>query len=481
MSSIFLAIVTLMVPVFAHAVADNVAPQAPTISRWQEYNLRSEELFYGVYLNGAKVGFMRSTTTLHKDRVEFDSELHAAVAGMGKVSEFDLRDHRAFDLRDGRLLSVGFEQQAATGRVTVRSTVRDGGLVLTVSAGGRTREGTTTLRGNLADHLAYRRLAIKGSVGGAAVASIVDPSVQQTLRVEHRVIETSKRVFGGINTRIVELQTLYPELSIEERSVIDERGRVLESRVGGFFVARLESREVAQRLDYSQDILVASVVKAPTPIRRAATRRQLAVSFYGFSDYSVPQSSRQRVMLGRNEVVKIIIIRDPDLPALPLPAADSVQPQSTPFIQSDAPEIVATARRVIGAVDTTQAAITLLTEYVYEHVQDEYVAAFSNALDTLRSRRGDCTEHSTLFAALSRAIGIPAKVVVGIAYWPTGGGFGWHAWNEVQIGGRWYAVDSTWNQPIADATHIKLAEGGPAQQAQIVMLLGRLEVVSIDP
>jgi organic radical activating enzyme len=67
-------------------------------------------------------------------------------------------------------------------------------------------------------------------------------------------------------------------------------------------------------------------------------------------------------------------------------------------------------------------------------------------------------------------------VAVGVAYWPPGKGFGWHAWAEVYAQGRWISVDPTWNQAIADATHIKLAGGEPAEQARIVMLLGQLRI-----
>jgi transglutaminase-like putative cysteine protease len=125
-------------------------------------------------------------------------------------------------------------------------------------------------------------------------------------------------------------------------------------------------------------------------------------------------------------------------------------------------------------------ATSRLANYVFRHVRDEYVPSYSNALEALESGRGDCTEHSILFVALARSLGIPARVAVGIAYWPPGDGFGWHAWAEVYAGGGWYSVDPTWNQPIADATHIKLADGGPAEQARIVMLLGRLKVTSMD-
>ena len=115
--------------------------------------------------------------------------------------------------------------------------------------------------------------------------------------------------------------------------------------------------------------------------------------------------------------------------------------------------------------------------FVDNHVKDSYVPSFSNALEVLQSERGDCTEHSVLFVGLARALKIPARVAVGIGYWPAGEGFGWHAWAEVQVDGKWYAVDPTWNQVNADATHIKLADGDAMQQARIVMLLGKLSIL----
>jgi transglutaminase-like putative cysteine protease len=107
------------------------------------------------------------------------------------------------------------------------------------------------------------------------------------------------------------------------------------------------------------------------------------------------------------------------------------------------------------------------------------VPAFSNALEALHTGRGDCTEFSVLFVALARAAHIPARVAVGVAYWPPGEGFGWHAWAEIYANGRWLSVDPTWGQPISDVTHLKFAEGGPQEQARVVMLLGRLNILEM--
>ena len=138
--------------------------------------------------------------------------------------------------------------------------------------------------------------------------------------------------------------------------------------------------------------------------------------------------------------------------------------------------MVAAAKKAVGDATEVATAVERLVRFVYDYIQDEYVPSYSNALEALQSRRGDCTEHSVLFVALARALGIPARVAVGIAYWPPGQGFGWHAWAEVRSGDTWYATDPTWNQVTADATHLKLADGDPVQQARIVMLLGNLKI-----
>ena len=206
----------------------------------------------------------------------------------------------------------------------------------------------------------------------------------------------------------------------------------------------------------------------------------LEVLFEGFGDFEFPASSRQVAKKSGGRTT-LVLTRDEEPPVVSLkvkePTTEFTAP--TPFIQSEAAEIVETAWRTIGNAKDRWTAVQRLVPFVYSHIRDEYVAAFSNAMEALKSGRGDCTEHSVLFVALARAVGIPARTAVGIAYWPAGEGFGWHAWAEVKIGEKWYAVDPTWNQPIADATHIKLAQGGPAEQARVVMLLGRLKVARV--
>jgi transglutaminase-like putative cysteine protease len=125
--------------------------------------------------------------------------------------------------------------------------------------------------------------------------------------------------------------------------------------------------------------------------------------------------------------------------------------------------------------------IARLIAWMDANIAKEAVDAFS-AADVLRARRGECQGHSYLFAAFARALGVPARVVNGIAYSEEHGGFLYHTWNEAWIAGRgWRPVDATFGQAHADATHVKLIEGETAAELlPLVNLVGRVRVASVS-
>ncbi len=439
---------------------------------------------YGVYLNGGKVGWMRSTVEVGRE-VTLAMELEAKVGGMGQVSRILVRDSRSYDAHSGALVRLAFVQEAATGSVRIDGKREGAELVLRIEAGSAHQTQRFAVDETLEDALAATRLAASAKVGETRSVRHFDASLQKSVAVTHKTAAVEDKMLAGVATRAVRIETSYVELGVQETSWVDAGGKVLESQVGGFFVARLEPPDVAKRLDFQQDLLVSAVVKAPRRIERPAEVDALSLRFSGFGEQLPPASERQKVVR-QGEAVQLSLRRDPRLPALTLEAArrsgagQKDELSATPFIQSDAPEIRAAAERARGDAKELPEIVGALTAFVYSHVSDEYVPAYSNALEALASGRGDCTEHSVLFVALMRALGVPARVAVGIAYWPPGDGFGWHAWAEVYAEGRWYAVDPTWNQPLADATHVKLADGGPAEQARIVMLLGRLKITALE-
>ena len=77
-----------------------------------------------------------------------------------------------------------------------------------------------------------------------------------------------------------------------------------------------------------------------------------------------------------------------------------------------------------------------------------------------------------------RAAGIPAKRVDGVVYVRNSDGVPalyWHEWVEAWVG-EWTQLDPTFDQVVADATHLQLGEEG---SAEITPLIGALKVEDV--
>lgn len=147
------------------------------------------------------------------------------------------------------------------------------------------------------------------------------------------------------------------------------------------------------------------------------------------------------------------------------------------FIQSKDPSIVSLAKDIVGNEKDMLQMTKHIYEWVYRNIEKVSVISLPMATEVLRTRQGDCNEHTTLFTALSRAAGIPSRIAVGLAY--KDGFFYYHAWPEVYLN-EWVAVDPTLGQFPADASHIRLLTGDIDKQQQLLTVIGKLKLEGIE-
>ena len=151
-------------------------------------------------------------------------------------------------------------------------------------------------------------------------------------------------------------------------------------------------------------------------------------------------------------------------PAFPCNFAgdDRLRPylQASDMIESDDPSLIEKAAQITsGAADAWQAAVRL-SRWVNSEI-DYDLPGGGTALNTFKTRLGECGSHSNLLAAFCRAVGIPCRTVFGCTYVPGyGGAFGQHVWNEIYMGDAgWIPVDATVEEiDYADCSHIRLGE-----------------------
>ena len=128
--------------------------------------------------------------------------------------------------------------------------------------------------------------------------------------------------------------------------------------------------------------------------------------------------------------------------------------------QSDDPLIEQTARTVTEGAGDDFEKVARIAAFVHENVayDESYLGRENDARYILGDMRGVCVEYTTLFIALARAEGIPARYVTGYAYGEEHGGWVGHAWAEVYVNGTWIGVDPTWMEAgDIDALHIVIA------------------------
>ena len=159
-----------------------------------------------------------------------------------------------------------------------------------------------------------------------------------------------------------------------------------------------------------------------------------------------------------------------------LPEASDTQPNI--IEDSSNPEIVRAAQKIILGAPNQQEMVKRITKFVYKHISNKnYNHGNMSASEVLRTKSGDCTEHSALFAALSRAAGIPTKMVYGVVL-NANGEFFFHNWNEAFADGKWITVDSTFNLIPADSSRITLIYGGSDSRSREQVSLSVLKFLN---
>ena len=139
------------------------------------------------------------------------------------------------------------------------------------------------------------------------------------------------------------------------------------------------------------------------------------------------------------------------------PSADDLN--ANHLIQSEDERVVRMADASVPAgADPWEVACSLESVVQQRVVVKGFSQAFATAAEVAEHLEGDCTEHSVLLAALCRARGIPARVAMGLVYFPKESGFAYHMWNEVWIEDRWVPMDATLARSGIGAAHLKLAD-----------------------
>jgi len=278
----------------------------------------------------------------------------------------------------------------------------------------------------------------------AAIAAAANPSAQGMEAMVANIIFSVASAFHSQNF-----------FATATAGTIEARSSVAMDREGRYAVADLSA--VPRSL-----ITFATLEPSGTPITDASRLSSLVVRVRSkaagpidnikddikTADQTVDQKSAKELLLtiaarrGASDKPVELPVKDPQF-------AEYLK--ATPEFAVDDQQVKDQAREIAGNDKDAWSVARKLADWTHKNLEWKHVVNAS-AAQTLATREADCSEFSQLFVAMARSLGLPSRMVTGLAY--TGNSFGGHAWVEVWAG-KWIELDPTWGTHFVDATHIR--------------------------
>ena len=441
----------------------------------------------GVYYRGEKIGFTVSQVQATDDGFELQEDGRLQFSLLGATTFAILKTTANVD-RNFALKTFDFSLDPGTGPMSIKGRLDGLRLTLDIGSASGSRTETRTLTEQPALMLSVgRRLAAEGLEAGRKHRwTVFDPATMKNSPVEIAVGAREVVTAGG-RRPIPAFKVSMQFAGVGTTAWITDTGEIVREESPMGLISVLETQEQATALAVSSrmqaDMLETAAI-VPTMGRRKYITEPRDVTRIRIRVTGAALAGDDLNGVGQTVSGDVIELVDPrTLTAGPRPADLDRYLAPEPFIESDAPEIKAEADKMVAGVTGVRAQAERLTREVNSLVEKRPTVSLPSALEVLRTKVGDCNEHTALFVALARSIGIPARINVGLVY--VRGAFYYHAWPEVYLDegkgqGLWLPVDPTFNQFPADATHVRLARGGLDKQAAILPLIGNLQMAVTD-
>ncbi|MBI2431289.1 MAG: transglutaminase domain-containing protein [Candidatus Hydrogenedentes bacterium] len=460
------------------------------LPRWHSAPPRSSasarrDVWMGIFVAQERAGFLHlhSAPELRHSMLSsrLDLTLKMSLSLMDRPTDLFVNGS-ALRTHDGSLSEFDFTIQSGEHEMRVNGSVAEGQLSGIVRTAGE----TLPLRLPVSDALLLG--------GGAGMTAIDVPLLHpgEILYVDSfdpTTMAVSKAKLTGVGEDTIALAGEYVHTFIVDASIgsIDSRawltadGEVVRAETPfGFSIQKMSPEEALAPVQAGASTnLIRSLAVRPAGKAPRRNTRLMKIRLSGVAEADLPPVSDLQRRSG--DVFEVAAS------TLPESGADQTLPNqeradalaSDVFVTADHEKIQELAQEIAGADPDPWRQAQHVYMWVYTSIEKTSVISVPNALEVLRTRQGDCNEHTILFTALTRALGIPTRIAIGLVWSDEMGIFGYHAWPEVFVG-KWIAMDPTLGQPFADATHLKLLNGGIQEWTRLVPYIGRLEIEVLE-
>jgi hypothetical protein len=442
-----------------------------------EEGVGATDEWFGIYQQGKKVGYAHTQITPETETYHLREESEMDILALGVVQRVKTNIN-SYTTKNFLLKYFDFDMQTDMSVMKIRGAVLGRNLVLDIDTGGikRTERLQLSSPPYLSPNIKPAILLMGLETGRQYRFPIFNPA---TLSTEQATINVESKEFLKIGEEEKTIYILKESFQgMETTSWITQDGETIKEVSALGYLLLKESKNEALKRDKDGPVVdIVTLTMIPTdPINDSSKVSYVKVELNGV-DLSSFQLDGDRQSLKGN----IIEIQKVDTPsAYRLPYTEKTMSNylvPNALIQSDDSKIIKMSKRILSGEKDPREAAKKLNEWVYYAIRKKPVVSIPSALDVLNQREGDCKEHTALYTALARAAGLPTRMAAGIVY--MNNGFYYHAWPEIWDG-QWLAVDPTFNQFPADATHIRFVTGNIDRQSDIGWLVGKLSLKVLE-
>lgn len=465
----------------------------------------SEEVgYFAMFMQDKKVGHAVHNRTISNGKVTTTEQVSMTLSRTGIPVTVNTTE-KTFETIDGKPL--GFETELLLGAMkmkTVGKIDEQNLLHITQTSMGIQQENTQQWPEDavMAEGLLLISKAKGLEQGTAYEVKVFMPSLMQSLNAHVSVGPSANVDLLGRVVPLTEIKTslsmpLAGPMKITEYVDNDFRTQKTITPAMGMYVEMVAcTKEFALSKNDVLDVIDNMFHASPIPLNDLESVE--SIKYYlvpeGDTELIIPSTDNQQVeQLGDGSVIltvePVIAKKETTFPYDGNDAEILEALEPTQFVQSDHPKIIELAKQAVGDTKDAAEAAKKIEAFVGDYVEDRSLSiGYASAAEVAASRQGDCTEFSVLTAAMCRAVGIPAHVVMGMAYVSHFAGyensFGGHAWVQAYIGGKWVGLDSSFRgagRGGFDASHIALAvgNGDPEDFFNLIATMGKFKIERI--
>lgn len=502
-------------------VSPNAPAAATPFDRFQSTG--SPEVSYRVTrLQGSKTGYSRVTiepgrlpaseTVSSDNRADANEFVRDVVVltifDKTRVQRFGQVTEQTYEIKslldvDGALIAFEAQLDAGPSLAVTRGEVQGDRLRLVTEVNGEMqierKDWDPSWGGVGSEEWSLRRDPLKA--GETRTLNVLGPVLHEKMEMKWTAGEWKDEVTlpDGRVMRLLKIDwtSTAPALTLEGTQWMDETGAVQWSTLPsiGQMTYRTDRPTALLREAKLADLGVGAMVTVKQPLPNPRQTRR--VTYRATLEHTNPAdafasgvSQQVRSVDERTAEITVIAV-SPDEPTEPIsdadaPPSDSAR-QPNSLIQSNDPAVAALAAEAPDG-EAWEVARNLERLVNSRMKEADFSQAFASAADVARQLEGDCTEHAVLLAALCRAKGIPARVVIGLIYLPSKSGFAFHMWNEVWIEDRWVPLDATLGDGGVGAERLKVTSSNLEGASPFVAFLPvlpllnqlKLEIVAVE-